>query len=372
MNDETTKVTDPGEGQMNVPPPPGETGWTQGPASYGAGYGTVPPQGPAAPQQTSPALAGLLGFIPGVGAIYNGQYAKGVVHLVIFAVLVSFCSHVSGIFGLFVAGWLFYMAFEAYHTAIARRDGLPLPNAFGFNDIGERMGFGKNWPVHPASGGTGPASSTTQWTPAPPTASSAPPPPAAAWTAAQQGPESSRANWLGYVPPTAFGGGVAGAPYSAPPQGGATSAGGPVPYAETYTGTGAVPPAGVTGRRFPVGALWLIGLGTLFLCGQWIPYWRINGLWVAAIILAAISISSFVRRLGYLGGVAYPGNLICAVRGPIMLMVLAVLLALQASDVVRVAKTWPVLFIALGATLLLERTAGSISVQDDEAGKGGQ
>ncbi len=37
------------------------------------------------------------------------------------------------------------MAFEAYHTAVARRDGLPLPNAFGFNDIGERMGFGKSW-----------------------------------------------------------------------------------------------------------------------------------------------------------------------------------------------------------------------------------
>ena len=29
---------------------------------------------------TSPGLAFVLGLIPGVGAIYNGQYAKGVVH----------------------------------------------------------------------------------------------------------------------------------------------------------------------------------------------------------------------------------------------------------------------------------------------------
>ena len=38
---------------------------------------------------TSPALAFLLGLIPGVGAIYNGQYAKGLVHAIIFGLLVS-------------------------------------------------------------------------------------------------------------------------------------------------------------------------------------------------------------------------------------------------------------------------------------------
>jgi hypothetical protein len=79
--------------------------------------------------------------------MYNGQFAKGIVHLAIFAVLVSLSDNVNGIFALFVAGWIFYMVFEAYHTAVARRDGLPLPNAFGFNDIGERMGFGKSWGV---------------------------------------------------------------------------------------------------------------------------------------------------------------------------------------------------------------------------------
>jgi hypothetical protein len=37
------------------------------------------------PGEPSPGLAALLGFIPGVGAMYNEQYAKGIVHLMVFA-----------------------------------------------------------------------------------------------------------------------------------------------------------------------------------------------------------------------------------------------------------------------------------------------
>ena len=33
------------------------------------------------------AIALFLGFIPGVGAIYNGQYAKGLVHAVVFGLI---------------------------------------------------------------------------------------------------------------------------------------------------------------------------------------------------------------------------------------------------------------------------------------------
>src|SRR5512142_1490566 len=40
----------------------------------------------------SPGLAFVLGLIPGVGAIYNGQYAKGVVHVVVFGLLISIVS----------------------------------------------------------------------------------------------------------------------------------------------------------------------------------------------------------------------------------------------------------------------------------------
>jgi hypothetical protein len=74
-------------------------------------------------------VALLLGFIPGVGAIYNGQYAKGLIHAIVFGVLVSIESgrHRDGIealVGIMIAVWIFYMAFEAFHTARKRRYGL--------------------------------------------------------------------------------------------------------------------------------------------------------------------------------------------------------------------------------------------------------
>ena len=37
----------------------------------------------------NPVAAAVLGLIPGVGAMYNGQFFKGLIHVVIFAVLVS-------------------------------------------------------------------------------------------------------------------------------------------------------------------------------------------------------------------------------------------------------------------------------------------
>ncbi len=87
-----------------------------------------------------PVLAGLLGFIPGVGAMYNGQFVKALAHVLIFAVFVSL-SDKSFVFGLLVAAWVFYQVFDAAQTAKARRDGLPLPNPFGLNDLGTRLGM---------------------------------------------------------------------------------------------------------------------------------------------------------------------------------------------------------------------------------------
>src|ERR1700744_6533934 len=124
-----------------TPPAGGSYSATDSSANYTGA--PIPP--PPLPGEPNPGLAALLGFIPGVGAMYNGQYAKGVVHLVVFAILVSLANE-NGIFGLFIAGWVCYPGIEAHHTAKARRDGTPLPNPFGLNDLGERLGFGKAWP----------------------------------------------------------------------------------------------------------------------------------------------------------------------------------------------------------------------------------
>ena len=87
-----------------------------------------PPHLPKADPRVSPGLAFILGFIPGVGAVYNGQYAKGLVHVVIFGSIISILSSGAArgfepLFGLMIPTFVFYMCFEAYHTAKKRRDG---------------------------------------------------------------------------------------------------------------------------------------------------------------------------------------------------------------------------------------------------------
>jgi hypothetical protein len=93
--------------------------------------GSFAPGGSYAYADVSPGLAFFLGCIPGVGAIYNGQYAKGIVHAVFWGILMSIATSNSvrgmePLFGVLVAAWWFYMAFEAYHTARKRRAGEPV------------------------------------------------------------------------------------------------------------------------------------------------------------------------------------------------------------------------------------------------------
>lgn len=99
----------------------------------------------------SPALAFILGFIPGVGAIYNGQYAKGLVHVLVFGLLISILNNdeMSGgfqpLFGMLLGVFVFYQCFEAYHTAQKRAAGQPIDELSGF----VRSNNGKSLPVAP-------------------------------------------------------------------------------------------------------------------------------------------------------------------------------------------------------------------------------
>ena len=83
----------------------------------------------------------MLGIIPGVGAMYNGQYFKGLIHVVIFVVIISITTHY-GIFGLFIPAWILYQSFEAFHTAKAIRDGQPIPDPLGLNEVGNWLNLG--------------------------------------------------------------------------------------------------------------------------------------------------------------------------------------------------------------------------------------
>jgi TM2 domain-containing membrane protein YozV len=83
----------------------------------------------------NPSAAAVLGVIPGVGAMYNGQFFKGLVHVVVFVILVSLSANINGIFGIFIAAWVIYQSFEAFHTARALRDGLVPPDPLGLNEL---------------------------------------------------------------------------------------------------------------------------------------------------------------------------------------------------------------------------------------------
>jgi len=84
----------------------------------------------------SPALAGILGFIPGVGAVYNGQFAKGILHVMIFGLLVSIVAadgtgDLRPMFVFLVILMSIYMPIEAYRTARAIERGEPVEEFSG-------------------------------------------------------------------------------------------------------------------------------------------------------------------------------------------------------------------------------------------------
>jgi hypothetical protein len=118
-----------GSANAGTPPPfPG--------SPYSSPYTNQAPPPPLPHQDVSPGLAFLLGLIPGVGAVYNGQYAKGLVHVVIVGLLISILSNGAAeglevLVSLLLAAFFAYMAFEAFHTAKRRRMGQPVDEFSG-------------------------------------------------------------------------------------------------------------------------------------------------------------------------------------------------------------------------------------------------
>ena len=210
----------------------------------------------AAASGPNPSVAGVLGIIPGVGAMYNGQYFKGLIHVVIFVVIISITTHY-GLFGLFIPAWILYQAFEAYHTAKAIRDGQPLPDPLGLNEVGNWLNMGG-----PQSGAPG------QHRPGQPGAS------------VGNAPASG-----GYqqVPYTQYQ-----APYNPPPPPGYVDPAAPP--------TPPVPPV-FWRRKEPIGALILIGFGLLLLMNElgFLAERVIHILW--PLIFIAIGAWLVVRRL---------------------------------------------------------------------------
>ena len=72
-----------------------------------------------------PGVSLLLGFIPGVGSICNGDYLKAFLQVLVFGSLVSLSSSnetgdLGPVFGILTAAVYLYMPFDAYHVAKKR------------------------------------------------------------------------------------------------------------------------------------------------------------------------------------------------------------------------------------------------------------
>ena len=127
--------------QPTVPPP--ATGFVST-----APAGTLPGSGP------HPAVAGILaGFFPfGVGAVYTGQYAKGLAHLLIFTGLVWGLSsgHAGGmepVLGIAMGFFVVYQIIDAVRSAHAIRMGQTPPDPFG---LGRTFGATERTPTSDA------------------------------------------------------------------------------------------------------------------------------------------------------------------------------------------------------------------------------
>src|SRR5205814_7456344 len=77
-------------------------------------------------RKSSPFVATLLSFVPGLGAAYNGQTSKAIVHFAIFAVFFQMAVLTQGVhfFILGVLGTWLFAAVDACRTAQLLRAGL--------------------------------------------------------------------------------------------------------------------------------------------------------------------------------------------------------------------------------------------------------
>jgi hypothetical protein len=180
--------------------------------------------------------------------MFNGQFVKGFIHVLIFITFVWLSDNASGLFGIVVAGWVFYMVFDAYQTAKAMKYGLPLPDPFGINNLAggitNEAAYARR--MHEAGERIGEGFSTA----------------------------ASAFNRVGNDPASPYAG--------APPQ---------QPYVqEQYVAPPEPPPAK---ESTPTGAIILIVLGAFFLIGN-VVHLHLDRWW--PLLLIAIGVWLFVRR----------------------------------------------------------------------------
>jgi cell wall-active antibiotic response 4TMS protein YvqF len=112
----------------------------------------VPPTGAFTPppmpgrSTSSPGGAFFLGLVPGLGAVYNGEYNKALIHIVVFAAMIVGLNSDIGdnsqlVLSLLLTGFILYMAMDAMRVAKARN--------LGETTVDPLESWSKNRPVGP-------------------------------------------------------------------------------------------------------------------------------------------------------------------------------------------------------------------------------
>jgi hypothetical protein len=111
MNDSNPNTNPPSAPAWNPPPPP-----VPAPPPAFAPL----PAAPAPPLLIkSPAVAGLLSALPGLGHVYLGLYQRAITFFAIWAVLISVVEHAPVPAGLMIPFWWFFVLIDAVRQAKA-------------------------------------------------------------------------------------------------------------------------------------------------------------------------------------------------------------------------------------------------------------
>ena len=234
-----------------------------------------------------------------------------------------------------------YMVIEAHHTAVARRDGTPLPNPFGLNDLSERLGFGKAWP-----GGVPPA-----------TPYEGVPNPGPASQSAYVPPANPYATPYTYVPPVANWGapqdmGGYGMPPIPPMP--------PMPPMPSLTPDPNLPYY----RRLPSGAIWLIALGLFFMVANTSVFHVLHGRFLGPILLVGVGVWIFVRKMTSTGqGIENDGTplyhwrLTQAINSSFWVVLTGFIWLINELHILSWSRSWPLFVIGAGVMAIFRRTA---------------
>jgi cell wall-active antibiotic response 4TMS protein YvqF len=90
--------------------------------------GALPPLPMPAHSTSSPGIAFMLGLVPGLGAVYNGEYNKALIHIVVFVAMIFGLNSDMGdsadlLLSLLLTGFILYMAVDAMRTTRAKNLG---------------------------------------------------------------------------------------------------------------------------------------------------------------------------------------------------------------------------------------------------------